>query len=155
RLGSAASDDRARQPAARLAGHDLAVPACGQRTTCETSGRPVRNAGPIARRVSRLLAQPTLTMHQITCETCHQSTTAHDVVNYGSIEGGYQRLCGRCFNLAAASRLGLKDFEHIGFEHICMVDARGTEHEFHFRMRLSGPGMAIDAFELLDGVPGG
>jgi hypothetical protein len=94
-------------------------------------------------------------MHQVTCETCHQPTAAHDVVNYGSIEGGYRRLCGRCFNLSAASRLGLKDFGHVGFEPVCMVDARGGEHEFHFRTRLIGPGMALDAFELLNGIPGG
>ena len=66
-------------------------------------------------------------MQQITCEACRQLTAAHDVVNYGSIEGGYRQLCGRCFNAAAASRLGLTDFEYIGFEPVCMVDARGKQ----------------------------
>ena len=32
---------------------------------------------------------------------------------------------------------------------------RGAEHEFQFRTRLFGPGMAIDAFELRDGSPAG
>lgn len=94
-------------------------------------------------------------MQQITCEACRQLTAAHDVVNYGSIEGGYRQLCGRCFNAAAASRLGLTDFEHISFEPVCMADARGDKHEFHFRTRLSGPGIALDAFELRDGCPAG
>ncbi len=94
-------------------------------------------------------------MQQITCEACRQLTAAHDVVNYGSIKGGYRQLCGRCFNAAAASRLGLTDFEHIGFEPVCMVDARGNKHEFHFRTRLFGPGLALEALELLDGCPGG
>lgn len=94
-------------------------------------------------------------MQQITCDACRQPTVAHEVVNYGSMEGGYRQLCGRCFNEAAASRLGLHGFEHVGFEPVCMVDARGTKHEFQFRIRLFGPGMAIDAFELRDGCPAG
>ena len=94
-------------------------------------------------------------MQSITCDTCRQPTPAHDVVNYGSMEGGYRKLCGRCFNGAAASRLGLQGFEHVGFEPVRMIDGRGTEHEFRFRTRLFGPGMAIDAFELRDGSPAG
>ena len=43
-------------------------------------------------------------MQPITCDACRQPTPAHDVVNYGSMEGGYRQLCGRCFNEAAASR---------------------------------------------------
>ena len=94
-------------------------------------------------------------MQQITCDACRQPTVAHDVVNYGSMEGGFRQLCGRCFNEAAASRLGLQDFEHVRFEPVCMVDACGAKHEFQFRTRLFGPGMAIDAFELRDGCPAG
>lgn len=94
-------------------------------------------------------------MQQITCEACHQLTVAHDVVNYGSMEGGYRRLCGQCFNAAVASRLGQTEFEHISFEPVCMADARGDKHEFHFRTRLGGPGIALEAFELRDGSPAG
>jgi hypothetical protein len=94
-------------------------------------------------------------MQPITCDACRQPVPAHDVVNYGSMEGGYRQLCGRCFNEAAASRLGLQGFEHVSFEPVCMVDARGAKHEFHFRTRLFGPGMAIDALELRDGCPAG
>mgnify|MGYP003553133904 FL=1 len=94
-------------------------------------------------------------MQPITCDACRQPTPAHDVVNYGSMEGGYRQLCGRCFNEAAASRLGLQGFEHVVFEPVRMVDGRGAEHEFRFRTRLFGPGMAIDAFELRDGSPAG
>ena len=94
-------------------------------------------------------------MQQIICDACRQSTMAHDVVSYGAMEGGYRQLCGRCFNEAAASQLGLQGFEHVGFEPVCMVDARGAKHEFQFRTRLFGRGMAIDAFELRDGCPAG
>ena len=94
-------------------------------------------------------------MQPIICDACHQPTPAHDVVNYGSMEGGYRKLCGRCFNGAAASRLGLQGFEHVVFEPVRMVDGRGTEHEFRFRSWLCGTGLAIDAFELRDGSPAG
>ena len=94
-------------------------------------------------------------MQPITCDACRQPTPAHDVVNYGSMKGGYRQLCGRCFNEAAASRLGLQEFEHVVFEPVRMVDERGAEHEFQFRTRLFGPGVAIDAFELRDGSPAG
>ena len=94
-------------------------------------------------------------MQPITCDACRQPALSHDVVNYGSMEGGYRQLCGRCFNEAAASRLGLQGFEHVVFEPVRMVDERGAEHEFQFRTRLFGPGMAIDAFELRDGSPAG
>ena len=94
-------------------------------------------------------------MQPITCDACRKPTVAHDVVNYGSMEHGYRQLCGRCFNEAAASRLGLQGFEHVSFEPVSMVDARGAKHEFQFRTRLFGPGMAIDALELRDGCPAG
>ena len=94
-------------------------------------------------------------MQTIICDACHQPTPAHDVVNYGSMEGGYRKLCGRCFNGAAASRLGLQGFEHVVFEPVRMVDGRGAEHEFRFRSGLCGAGLAIDAFELRDGGPAG
>lgn len=71
------------------------------------------------------------------------------------MEAGYQRLCGRCFNETAASRLGLQGFEHVAFEPIRMVDGRGAAHEFRFRTRLFGPGLAIDSFELRDGSTAG
>lgn len=94
-------------------------------------------------------------MPPITCDACRQPTADHDVVNYGSMEDGYRRLCGRCFNEAAASRLGLRGFEHVAFEPIRMLDGRGAEHEFRFRNWLCGTGLAIDAFELRDGSPAG
>ena len=94
-------------------------------------------------------------MQPITCDACRQPTPGHDVVNYGSMDGRYRPLCSRCFNEAAASRLGLQGFEHVVFEPVRMVDARGAKHEFQFRTRLFGPGVAIDAFELRRGGPAG
>ncbi len=90
-------------------------------------------------------------MQPIICDACHQPTQAHEVVNYGSMASGYRQLCARCFNVATASRLGLQGFEHVSFEPVRMIDARGLDHEFRFRTRLFGSGVAIDAFELHDG----
>lgn len=89
------------------------------------------------------------------CESCHQPIVAHEGVSYGSMEGGYRLLCSRCFNETAAKQLGLQGFEHVAFEPVRMVDARGLEHEFRFRTRLFGPGVSIDAFELQEGSPSG
>lgn len=94
-------------------------------------------------------------MSPITCDACHQPAPDHDVVSYGSMEEGYRRLCGRCFNEAAATVLGLQGFEHVAFEPVRLVDARGNEHEFRFRNWLGGAGLAIDAFEWRDGGPAG
>lgn len=94
-------------------------------------------------------------MKQISCDACGQPTPAYDIVNYGSIESGYRKLCGRCVNSDMAKRAGLKDFEHVGFEPTGMTDARGVVHQFHFRVHLFGSGVSLDAFELREGCPAG
>lgn len=90
-------------------------------------------------------------MQTTVCASCGQPAPDHTIVHYGSIETGYRKLCGRCLNEAVASRLGLLGFEHVDFEPVRMIDARGVEHEFRFRTRLFGAGMAIDALEFRDG----
>ena len=50
---------------------------------------------------------------------------------------------------------GLEGFEHVKFEPVGLPDCTGKVHEFHFRTRLFGPGVALDAFELRDGDPAG
>ena len=52
----------------------------------------------------------------IRCEACGTATPAYDMVNYGSIEGGYRQLCGQCFNAEVASTRGLDRFENIRFD---------------------------------------
>lgn len=94
-------------------------------------------------------------MQQISCEACGQNTPTYDIVNYGSMDGGYRQLCGNCFNATAAKLAGLKNFEHVRFEPIGMTDARGGTHDFHFRAHLFGDGVALDAFELRGGHPAG
>lgn len=89
------------------------------------------------------------------CEACGMAVPMYDVVTYGSIDRGYRALCTNCFNAEVANVLGLKRFEHIKLQPIVMSDCAGEKHEFHFQIRLLGNVMALEAFELKAGVPGG
>jgi hypothetical protein len=91
----------------------------------------------------------------VCCEACGTAVPGYDVVNYGSIEQGYRRLCTPCFNAEGATALGLKSFENVSLHPVAMTDCAGRRHEFHFRMRLLGSIAALDAFELTAGGPGG
>ena len=93
--------------------------------------------------------------HQIRCATCGQVTPDHDIVNYGSIEDGYRELCNQCLNAEVAKSDGLDKFEYVRFEPVELADCTGEVHVFHFRTRLFGPGVSLDAFELRDGHPAG
>jgi hypothetical protein len=91
----------------------------------------------------------------ICCDACGTAVPAYDVVSYGSIEQGYGDLCNRCFNAEVASALGLERFGNVRLHPVLMTDCAGQRHEFHFRMRLLGSMVALDAFELRAGAPGG
>ena len=47
------------------------------------------------------------------------------------------------------------DFCHVQFEALEMPDAAGTSHRFHFEVRLLGDKVSLQAFELVEGDPGG
>lgn len=87
------------------------------------------------------------------CENCHAPTPDHELVHYGSMDS-FRRLCLRCVNEDMAERCGV-DFEHVKFEPISMTDQAGAKHEFHFATRLLGDITTVEAFELIDGSPGG
>lgn len=89
------------------------------------------------------------------CSNCGRIVPSYDIVNYGSIEKGYRQLCGQCFNEQVAELDGLDAFQHVNFTPISLADCIAEVHEFHFRVRLFGSGVALDAFELRDGQPGG
>lgn len=84
----------------------------------------------------------------VCCEACGTAVAGYDGVKYGSIEQGYRELCGRCFNAEVASTLGLDRFENVSLQPVVMTDCAGERHEFHFRMRLLGSIVALEAFEL-------
>ena len=89
------------------------------------------------------------------CEACGTAVPGYDVVNYGSIEAGYRQLCCQCFNAEVASAQGLEHFENCRFDQVVMTDCAGEPHEFHFRTRLLGSMVAVDAFEVKRGDPAG
>lgn len=89
------------------------------------------------------------------CEACGTVVPAYDMVSYGSMDRGYRDLCTRCFNIEVANVLGLERFEHIKLQPVVMSDCVGEKHEFHFQIRLLGHAMALEAFELKAGMPGG
>ncbi len=92
---------------------------------------------------------------QIRCARCGQVTPSYEIVNYGSMEHGYREICLQCLNTEMAEAMDLVGFEHVKFEPVGLTDCAGEVHEFHFRTNLFGPGVAIDAFELRDGLPSG
>ena len=71
------------------------------------------------------------------------------------LDAGYRELCLKCFNTEVAESEGLDGFEHADLAPVELVDCDGQAHLFHFRMRLFGPGVALDAFEIRDGEPAG
>lgn len=91
----------------------------------------------------------------IRCERCAAAVPGHDVVHYGSVETGDRLLCTHCYNAEVAIATSQEHFENCRFEQITMTDCTGEAHEFHFRTRLLGPTVAIDAFELKRGEPAG
>jgi hypothetical protein len=92
--------------------------------------------------------------HEAHCSACGQVAPSYDIVNYGSLELGYRRLCGHCFNREVAKQDGL-EFEDAKFVPSGIADCVGEVHEFHFRTHLLGSKVALDAFELHDGHPAG
>ena len=94
-------------------------------------------------------------IEKIRCVACHESVPIFEVVSVDSIEKGYRELCSRCFNTEMAQLNGLMGFEHLDLKPVALTDADGKTHEFHFRAYLFGPGVALDAFEIRGGHPGG
>ena len=92
---------------------------------------------------------------QILCGDCGQITPGYEIVNYGSAERGYRRLCSQCFNALVAKLDGVEGFENARFEPIGLTDCAAEIHDFHFRIHRFGPGVALNAFELHDGQPSG
>jgi hypothetical protein len=92
---------------------------------------------------------------QTRCESCARTVPDYDVINYGSVDAGYRQLCTKCFNTEVAESGGLDGFEHAELSPVELTDCDGDAHLFHFRTRLFGRGVALDAFEIRDGSPAG
>jgi hypothetical protein len=90
----------------------------------------------------------------LSCHTCGRAIAGFEGVHYGSSEKGYRDLCNRCFNEEGA-KTGEINFSHVEFEPLDVPDAAGAPHRFHFEVRLLGDKVSLQAFELVDGAPGG
>jgi len=60
----------------------------------------------------------------------------------------------KCYNQRISNYTGF-DFEHVEFEPIVIKDIDDLDHKFHFTGRHLGDRVAIEAFEIKDGNPGG
>ena len=92
---------------------------------------------------------------KLRCEACGERVPSHEVVSFRNAVGGYRDLCGQCFNAEVARLTGHDKFEDFRIEPVRLVDCAGETHEFHFRTRLLGHIVLMDAFELRDGNPSG
>jgi hypothetical protein len=100
---------------------------------------------------ARPIVEPDRSMR---CHTCGRAIAGFESVHYGSSEGGYRDLCNRCFNQEVAAA-GEFDFSHVQFEPLELPDAAGGTHRFHFAVHLLGDRVSLEAFELVEGAPGG
>ena len=94
-------------------------------------------------------------MNKSLCQACGAIAPGHDIVHFGSTGDGYRELCTACFNTEMAARVGLDQFENVRLEPVGIEDCDGAIHEFHFRTRLLGDTLSLEAFELSDGDPAG
>lgn len=94
-------------------------------------------------------------MQQVQCEGCGESRPHYDIVSYGTTGQGCRQLCSRCFNAEVVKQTGQESFENVRFEPVGMLDNAGEWHKFHFRTRLLGNVVALDAFEVREGNPAG
>jgi hypothetical protein len=94
-------------------------------------------------------------VRQFRCSRCGKAFPGYNCVSLGTPEKGYREFCFGCSNTEYAESLGLTEFEHVDFEPIEVADSRGRKHKFHFRTRLFGDGVALDALEMRKGEPAG
>jgi hypothetical protein len=93
---------------------------------------------------------------RVRCTQCKKLHAPWDLVHIAySDNEKYKPYCVECSNGIMAERSGLKDFQTIPFQSMELTDANGVRHWFHFRTRLFGPGIALDAFEFPDAWGGG
>jgi hypothetical protein len=89
-----------------------------------------------------------------TCTTCGAQVAHWDGTQTGGLEAP-RFLCQRCFNTETGERAGVP-YKHVDLEPVVLRDGWGKAHTFHFRVRALGGGVLyLDAFELVDSLPGG
>jgi len=88
------------------------------------------------------------------CEDCGGDVPGFDIIHLMLSEREQRKVCTRCCNTRIAARAGVQ-FDHPSFESMVLTDSAGTPHPFHFRTRHGGAPVAVEAFEIQAGSPGG
>lgn len=92
-------------------------------------------------------------MNTSRCTDCGRTVPSWEGVYRSDGRGGSSPFfCGRCWARVLSEETG-EEIGHIEMEPVVMPDAYGRMHEFHFRFNPLPRG--IEAFELVDGFPGG
>lgn len=87
------------------------------------------------------------------CELCGTLVAGFNTV-YLSSAKNLTCACLKCYNQIISDSTGA-DYEDVEFEPIIIKDLDEKDHKFHFTVRLLGDRVAIDAFEIKNGHPGG
>jgi hypothetical protein len=87
------------------------------------------------------------------CDSCGTKVATYDGV-YLSYEHANRFICSKCYNESVSEAIGL-NFEHLSFHPITMADKDDDNHTFHFRTRLVGDNVLIQALEIKDSEPKG
>ena len=87
------------------------------------------------------------------CEICGTLVAGFNTV-YLSSAKKLTCACLKCYNKIISDSTGA-DYEDVEFEPIIIKDLDGKDHKFHFTVRLLGDRVAMDAFEIKNGHPGG
>jgi hypothetical protein len=93
-------------------------------------------------------------MNSSTCERCGKLAPGHDFTHY-TTDAETLLLCTQCFNADVADRSGIENFDNHPLDPISITADDGVIHQFHFRTRLLGDIVTLEAFELKDGEPAG
>lgn len=88
-----------------------------------------------------------------TCSECGTEVSSYDGV-YLSYGDKSRFLCSKCYNEYISKSIGL-NFDHLSFHPIVMTDKDGQDHTFHFRTKLFGDKVNIQAFEIQEDEPEG
>ena len=87
------------------------------------------------------------------CSGCGIEVKTYDGV-YISNGDNSKLLCSRCYNKIVSKEIGF-NFEHISFHPIVLTDIEGEDHTFHFKTRLFGDKVNIQALEIKENEPKG
>jgi hypothetical protein len=93
-------------------------------------------------------------MNSTHCQRCGKVVPHHDITHY-TTNTETLILCTQCFNADVAERSGIEDFDNHPLDPISITAADGVNHQFHFRTRLLGDIVTLEAFELKEGEPAG